>query len=336
LPSAAAGAQPSSNPAVASIASLLRSCGEQLVTRSLIEFRDSSTFNDAKCARLQVFASAMYNWKLQSVELGTHECNSIYWHRRGAKLTGQECLFLVRTVLMDSSLTKPGWFWTARWSASMTVWLPWLVRFDREEGARIQALDFANDINFALLGSSTGAAAYAALSDTSGAVKLAALRYLRQHGRYAAIRHVKPLTTDSAEQVRNEAIATIYAIRIRDNPDREFRRVLQERPPLTDALFSALRSGVSQVTVPTLIRYLDHSNPKLRLIAAEQLQKRKELPLRKRCSLQQMTHGLCEKRRFTASLTTKRLRLHRTFAHNSQSTRVHCFRALGKHQIRML
>jgi hypothetical protein len=48
---------------------------------------------------------------------------------------------------------------------------------------------------------------------------------------------------------------------------------------VTEALLSALQSGVNQVTQATLIRYLDHSNPKLRLIAAGQFQKRKELPL---------------------------------------------------------
>jgi hypothetical protein len=278
-PTAAPSTQPSSSPAVASIASLLRTCGEQLSSQSLLEFRDSPEFDDARCARLQVFASSMYNWKIQSIEVGTHECNSIYWHRRSVNLTGQERLFLIRSVLLDFSLTKPGWFWTARWRVSMTVWLPWLIRFDSDDGARTRALDFANEINFPLVGRSTGAAVYDALNDQKIGVRLAALRYLQAHGRQSAVRHLRSLENDPDRRVKDEAASTIYSIRLRANADREFRRILKKGASLIESLISALRTAAREVPATTLLSFLEHTNPQPRLIAAAELQRRKELPL---------------------------------------------------------
>jgi HEAT repeat protein len=297
-PTAAPSTQPSSRPAVASIASLLRTCGEQLSRQSLFEFRDSAQFDDARCSRLQIFASSMYNWKIQPVEVGAHECNSIYWHRRKVNLTSLERLFLIRSVLLDFSLTKPGWFWTSRWRVPMTVWLPWIIRFDRADGARTRSLDFANDINFPLTGGSTGAAVYSALEDQNIGVRLAALRYLQAHGRPAAIHHLRKLKDDPERGVRDEAASAIFSIRLRANADREFRRILKEGAPLTESLISALRVAAREVPATTLLRFVEHTSPQFRLIAVSELQRRKELPLPIRLQLTQDDSRLVREKAF--------------------------------------
>ena len=161
----------------------------------------------------------------------------------------------------------------------MSVWLPWLIRFDRDEGARVRALDFANNINFALVGSSTGAAVYAALEEQNIGVQFAALRYLQLHGQLPAIRHLRRLESDANQRIKDEVTSTVYAIRMRANAEREFRRVLRERPTLSETLFSAFGSGARHVSAATLMRFLEHTNPQLRLIAAAELQRRRELPL---------------------------------------------------------
>ena len=276
---ATTGTQPHNNPAVASIASLLRNTGQQLATQSLAQFIDSAAFNNSRCVRLLVFATSMYSWKVQPVEFEVHECNSIYLHRRGLKPTVLERLLLVKTALLDSSLTKPGWFWTVRWNTPISRWLPWFIRFDKDENARVRALNFADQINFPLVGQSTGRAVYAALDDASVSVRLAALRYLASHGRAPAIRHLRQLQTESDPAIRNAATSTVFSIRMRANPDREFRRILTVAPTLTDMLLTAVDLNISRASVGVLLRYTDHSNSTLRLKVVSELQRRKELPL---------------------------------------------------------
>jgi hypothetical protein len=270
--------QSSSSPAVASIITLLRTASEQLGSQSLLAFRKSEAFGDARCVRLLVFAGSLYSERVQPVEFGTHETNSAYWHRQKLKLTGQERLFLIKTILNDDSTTKPGWYWSARWSTPMSAWLPWLTTADREDSVRIRAIEFAKQIQFPLHGTGAGKAIYSALEDGSVDVRSVALGYLAKHGRLSSISHIKR-AAQKEDKLKLRSEAAITAIRIRSDPDRELKNLLSTVAPLSDLTLAAINENIQRVTLPLLERFLNHSNPALRGKAAAELQSRGALQL---------------------------------------------------------
>jgi hypothetical protein len=273
------GTQPAKTPGVASIVSLLRTVADGLATKSLSEFRDSEGFDDSRCVRLLLFATAIYAQKIASVEFGTHETNSAYWHRAKLKPTGQELLLLIKTVLTDYSVTKPGWYWASRWRAKMSFWLPWLIRFDPDDGTRARAVHFATETAFQLHGAAAGKAIYTALSDASKGVRFAALKYLAKHGPGSALPELRKLSSGTDSDVDQESRNTEHAIRIRLNTDKEVNQILANAIPLSQTVLSAVFDNIERLASSSLERCLNHSSPKLRSAAARELVKRSSLTL---------------------------------------------------------
>jgi len=229
------GAQRKNSPAEASIATLLRTAGEQLASESLLSFRESTWFGDARCVRLLVFAASLYTQKMQSGEFGSHETNSVYRHRQKLKLTGQERLYLIKVVLLDESLTKPGWYWASRWKPKISTWLPWLVQADRHYEIRWRALQFSDQIGFPLHRGRAGKAAYHALTDGSSDVRLAAVEYLAKYGRTQALKELRPVLSDTDPRVATEANNAMHVIRLRQNQRKKSNNYWRQEPPLTRA-----------------------------------------------------------------------------------------------------
>jgi hypothetical protein len=274
------GAQPIKSVSVASIASLLRAAGDELSAKSLAEFQHSGWFDDAHCMRLLLFAASLYSQKMEPIEFGTHESNSAYLHRQKLKLTPQERLFLIKTTLSDYSVTKPGWYWATRWKTKMSVWLPWLVRFDRDEDTRVCALHFATEIGFPLDSVSSGRAVYLALTDSNLAVRLGALAFLAKHGTTAALSELRQFSSAAANaELKDEATNTESAIRVRLNPEKEIKHILSDPFPFSQKVLSAIRENIVRLTSGTLQECLNHSSPVLRASAAGELIERASLKL---------------------------------------------------------
>jgi HEAT repeat protein len=275
----AAQSLPTSSPATASIVTLLRDASTELSAMSLTDFMNSDAFTNARSVRLLVFSSSLYSEKVQSTEFGAHEANSAYWHRQSLKITGQERLFLIKTALRDLSLTKPGWYWASRWTVSMSLWLPWFVTKDGDEGTRIQAIEFATEIGFPLHGTTAFKSIYSALEDSSVGVQRAALKFLNKHGPASAVAAIRQMSVRSDERVRAYAEATIVSIKIRFNPDQQLKRILKSRDPVNPGIIEALRARVGDLSVASLERCLDHVDSGLRALAASELQKRECLSI---------------------------------------------------------
>src|SRR5262249_45696625 len=152
-----------------------------------------------------VFTATNYDWSCQHIELGSHEINTVYFHRSAITLTGQERLFILRTVLLDNSLTKPGWFWVREWKLPET-WLPYFAIEDSDESMRQKAVHLATLVGFSLQKAlkKSGKPILRILSDQSAAVRIAGLQFLAKHGGACDLHEVEHLLKDDAKDVRAE------------------------------------------------------------------------------------------------------------------------------------
>ena len=261
----------------ASVVTLLRRAGDELASQSIPAFRE--WLGDTRCVRLLLFATALYWQKIQAGEFGPHEVNSVYWHRRKLRLIAQEFLFLLKIVVDDSSLTKPGWYWAHRWKAKMSGWLPWLIEFDNDERGRAVALHFATETAFPLRSTAAKRALYNALNDNGIGVRFGALAYFATHGRTAALPELRRLLSDPDSRFSSEAKSTIHAIKLRLRPEKEMKQILEEHISLSDTLLNALSENISRLSSGTLEKCLNHTSPVLREQAAAELHKRHSLSL---------------------------------------------------------
>lgn len=270
---------PKKSSAVASIASILTQAGNDLQSHTLLEFRQSKNFGPAECARLLVFAASLYAEKLEPVQFGSHEANSILFYRAQLDLTEQERLFLIKAVLLDLTLTKPGWFWLGQWRRRLSAWLPLVIKHDRDDLMRAKAIALAENISFSLRKESElgDDLIHVALNDDSSRVRVAALQYLAIHGRNSDLAILRPALKDSNPRVRSAADRASRTIRIRSFPDKEFRRILSEGDSLNDDLIAVLGQHVSHLTSGALLEALEHQNPELRMLAADELRTRRAL-----------------------------------------------------------
>ncbi len=234
------------------------------------------TLEAPETVRLVLFAATNYDWNSQHVQLGTHEINSVYFHRTALDPTALERMFLLRTILLDESLTKPGWFWVSEWTSELDKWLPWFASQDSEEGMRVQALQLATRIGFPLYKRKTKFELPISrlLSDEHTSVRLAALQHLAALGREADLPLIERLLQDDNKDVRTQAERTARLVRLRADPDGEMKKSIEQRDPFDEGIADAVARTAEKISNTTLIMALSHPSGALKAIASKQLLKR--------------------------------------------------------------
>jgi len=214
----------------ASLADTLKLAQELVRAAKLAVFERSEALKPAQAVRLLLFAVSNYDRNVQHVELGAHEINSVYLHRDSLAPTRLEELFLLRTVLLDQSLTKPGWFWIRKWRIRPAFWLLWFASTDSEEAARTHAVNFASRLALPLYLHNKGSESPIArlLSDKSASVRLAVLQHLAALGRKADLSAIEPLLQDHDKEVRAQAERTARLVRLTAAPDAEIPKAIQQ------------------------------------------------------------------------------------------------------------
>jgi hypothetical protein len=231
-------------------------------------------FAPASAARLMLLAAASYDWNAIHVELGTHEINSVYWHRSTLILTPHERLFIIRTLLLDVTDTKPGWYWTQ--TLKREAWLFYFATTDTEERMRVTAIVHAAATKTSLHRKSVnGIAAIAViLRSESPIVRTAGLSYLAEVGRSADGRMVTPLLADPEKEVRGEAERAKRAIDLRTRPDQEVAKSILQLDAFDESHVAALTMVLPQLTNKTLQLAVTHPSPRLRVFASKALLER--------------------------------------------------------------
>jgi HEAT repeat protein len=187
-----------------------------------------------------------------------------------------ERLFLLRTILLDASLTKPGWFWVSEWKLNLDTWLPWFASQDSEEDMRVQAIALATRIGFPLYKRKKKfePPISVLLKDEHASVRLAALQHLAALGREADLPMIERLLRDDDKEVRTQAERTARLVRLRVDPERETKKGIEQRDPFDEGIADAVSRIAEKISNPTLVTALSHPSGALRAIAAKELLRR--------------------------------------------------------------
>ena len=268
--------QPMGSSAVSSLAELLKAAEQEVRSGKLAVFERSGALEPQASARLILFSAAHYDWNSQHIRFGQHETNSAYYHRKTLDLTTLERLFLLRTILLDTSLTKPGWFWTSEWKLKLEIWLPWFASLDSDEAMRKTAIDLATRVGFAFCNGKkkSGRAIDRILSDQRASVRLAGLRHLAALGRPADLKIVESLLRDDDKDVRTQAERTGRLIRLRTDADAEAKKSIDQGDPFDEEMANAVAQHADKLAAETLKRALAHPSGALRTVASAELLKR--------------------------------------------------------------
>jgi hypothetical protein len=262
--------------AFASLAGILKQAEEKVRLAKLAVLDRSEALAPPEAIRLLLFAASNYDWNAQHVQLGSHEMNSVYYHRTALDTTTLERIFLLRTILLDGSLTKPGWFWINKWNVPPSTWLAWFASFDSEEAMRETALDLATRIGFPLYKRKKNAESPIArlLVDQAASVRLAALKHLAVVGRPADLPAAERLLQDENKEVRTQAERTARLVRLRADPDAETKKSIEQRDAFDDEISAAVARNADRIADVTLVLALGHPSGALKAVASKELLKR--------------------------------------------------------------
>ncbi len=268
--------QPKSPLATASLADLLKEAESKIRTGKLSVFDKDSRLQPASTARLFLFSATNYDQNAQRITFGTHETNSVYYHRNTLELTSHEKQFLFKTILMDESLTKPGWFWVKKWKVKPEIWLPWFALHDAQTEMRKVAIKLAQDTGFALFKKSRtfGTPIVGLLSDGEPSIRLAALEYLTDLGRPADLASIEKLLKDDDKDVRAQAERTLRSIRLRTDVENEVGASIARGDSFDEELATVVGRHAEKLSNETLKKALSHPSEALRSIAAKEFIKR--------------------------------------------------------------
>jgi hypothetical protein len=265
--------QSKSGKAFTSLAEVLKITHQKVEAGKLLAFNDSEPLASSESARLLLFATTNYDWHEQRSPLGTHEINSVYWHREALSPTNQERIFLLRTVLVDDSLTKPGWFWLHTRKLPLRVWLSYFIESNTGDSAQEMAVKLATRIKFSLHKPlrKHGRLITSILDNRNKQVRLAGLNYLASNGTLHEIQDVERLLSDGDKDVRTSVERTKRIIELRANPDGELRKSIQQGDSFDDEIIASLLPLLATVTDETLQIALKHSNGAVRSFGAQEL-----------------------------------------------------------------
>ncbi|HEV2842564.1 MAG TPA: hypothetical protein VGW39_14670 [Chthoniobacterales bacterium] len=255
------------------LADLLDAASNKMRSGLLLSFTKTDALQPSETARLLLFATTNYDWHSERIQLGTHEINSAYWHREALKLSGQERLFILRTLLLDSSLTKPGWFWVDGWGVRTALWLHYLAISDSDELAREATVNLATRTNFPLFKGKKGEPKpiVQILTDKSETVRSAGLNYIAAHGRIRDLATLDPVFRDASADIRAKAERVARLIRLREDPDGETKKSIEQSDIFDEPMLAALSADLDKISNETLRAALLHPTGMLRAFAAKEL-----------------------------------------------------------------
>lgn len=270
--------------AFSSLADVLDLAAGRVRSKKLSVFNHIDVLPPESSARLLLFAAANYDWNSQHIEFGTHEINSVYFHRGEVTLTGQERLFILRTILLDASQTKPGWYWISQWTVQPKLWFPYLAVGDSDDSMRLAAVQFAARIGFPLhKGKGDSKPIRSILKDKNSDVRIAGLNFLSLHGLARDESNIRVLLADPNKEVRIASERALRTLMLRLSPDAELQRIIREKDTFDEEFVEVLQVRVNLLQDSTLLDAASHSSGALRALAARELYSRslvtKELAL---------------------------------------------------------
>jgi hypothetical protein len=259
-------------PALKRLAELVRDTSAQIGKgRSSAVVRD-----EAKSVRLLLFAATNYDWFSQHIQFGAHEINSLFRQRTEFQLTEHERLFILRTLLLDPFLTKPGWFWIKGWSLKPANWIVYFTTQDSDPVMRAEIVQLASLIGFPLNKAKVGRKKPIAqiLKDKELAVRLKGLEFLARVGTISDLDDVRFLLGDSNKNIRAQAEQAIEQISIRADPDKAIREIIESGGPVTAQTVASIGEHIGSLSILTLHAVAGHPNNVLREHAAKELLRR--------------------------------------------------------------
>lgn len=258
--------------AFSSLAELLELAGKRVRSKRLLAFDRKEALPAESSARLLLFAATNYDWNSQHIEFGAHEINSMYLHREGATITSQERLFLLRTILLDTFQTKPGWYWIHQWRLPPKIWLSHLAMSDSEDTMRLAAVQIATRMALPLhKGKRHLRPIDRILKDTHSGVRVAGLTFLGLHGAAGDEATIRALLADPDKEVRIASERALRTFHLRLSPGAELKRCVREKDTFDEALVEILQGRASLLENDTLFEAMSHPSGALRTLAAREL-----------------------------------------------------------------
>ncbi len=268
------------DPSAKSLASVLHTATEKVRRGKLAVFGREDALDSAMTVRLLIFAASNYDWNSQHIHLGIHEINQAYLHKNTIELTSLERLFLIRTVLLDDTLLKPGWYWAHKWTLKNELWMAWFATMDSEEAMRRAIVDLATkaeiQIKKLLKKSNT---VELLLSDSGISVRKATLQHLGLLGDLTDLAFIEKLLKDEDKDLRSLAERTHLAIRMRSNLDSTVNEIIKLSVSIEEDTAQFILLKASELSDPTLEAALTCHSEALRAIASSELLKRKKVTL---------------------------------------------------------
>jgi hypothetical protein len=249
---------------------------EKAIKREGLEFDGRTHLEPNAHARLLLFAAANFSDRLQPITLNSHEINSIYLHREKLNISSPERLLILRTVVTDTTLTKPGWsFVKEAPKLTIRLWLPWLVLYDRDKWTRAALIAQATKIKYPLSRGRNGSAIVdSLLNDNNVTIRSAILQHLTALGTKSDLSRVSQLLSDEDKNVRSLAERVIRIIHLRDNAELETKKSIERRDSFDPELLEIVRQNATSFANETLLAAYDFPNPGLKAVAAQELLKR--------------------------------------------------------------
>lgn len=95
----------------------------------------------ADIVRLYLATATGFRVRLTEEPLSTHDANSIFNYRHTIQPSASELSLLFRSMLHDSNVLIPGWYWFQHTTAGLAELLSWIAMFDRKSTVRTRAVD---------------------------------------------------------------------------------------------------------------------------------------------------------------------------------------------------
>ena len=259
-----------------SLAKLLGNSSRLVKAGALGTFDRSTECEPKDISRLLLFASATYDWRIQHIELGVHEINSIYGRRLEMKLGDLERLFLMRTMILDRRATKPAWYWNSTWGIKVETWVVWFAARDTDPEMRQRMITLATNVGlrFETRGAKRFRVLDRLLGDSHPDVRLAALAYACKFGGKREVRLIGNLLHDTDKKVREAAMEAAKCLALRLDFETELTNLIAGTHSFTKQLIELVESKSSEIPTAALANALQHPNAELRTIAASEIVRR--------------------------------------------------------------
>lgn len=235
-----------------------------------------NTVDDRDIARIYLMSATGFRRRLTNEPLSTHDANAIYRYRETITPGISELALLVRSMIYDTNVLVPGWYWYQYSTGELGDILSWLVISDQMAQVRSRAADLLTRAEIQPDDLAEDFWNYVSHESVEN-VQDALLSYLRSIANpelgTEALARLRD-DNDAFDEVKLDLTGTVLAIQ-RD-ADAQLGEFLTDEV-VDDLVLDAFMENRDSLQPETLSQALDANSPDVRLLAAASLLERNRL-----------------------------------------------------------